>query len=120
MFFVQLQYKPDADLARFACRAEHIEYMIAALPYTKFGGPLLADQGDRSSGAIFVLDLPDRAAVEKFVANEPFFRNGLFESVLIRRWRQMAPEPFEGFMQVELKAERERRLAPGASMAQAS
>ena len=46
---------------------------------------------------------------EVFIANEPYTKGCLFESVTIHRWRQMVPEPEEGFLLKEL--ERQRNLA---------
>ena len=101
--------KPNAGALRAALRPAHIEYMLQAKDRTAFGGPLQHDDGATSRGSIFAIDFDSRADAEAFVANEPYNRGGLFESVIIHRWRQMVPEPYEGFLQEEL--ERERRLA---------
>ncbi len=102
LFSIVCTYKPDADLLRRPYREKHLEYMIAALPFTLFGGPFLLDNNVRSTGLVVVLDFPDRAAAEAFIAGEPYCRAGLFECVVVRRWRHMTGE----VLAQELKGER--------------
>jgi hypothetical protein len=49
------------------------------------GGALSAD-GTVWTGSANLIALPDRASVEAFVADEPFYKNGLFERVVIERY----------------------------------
>ncbi len=98
--------KPGSAVLRSSLRAEHLSYMMGVKDRTIFGGPLQDDLGATSIGSIFVLDLGSRADAEAFIESEPYKRGGLFETVMIRRWRQMAPEPVEGFLQEELTRER--------------
>lgn len=100
--------KQDSEDLRSRLRAVHIEYMIRIKDKTVFGGPLQDDSGARSLGSIFAAEFPSRVDAEAFIANEPYHKGGLFESVSIHRWRQMVPEPEEGFLLKEL--ERQRNL----------
>jgi uncharacterized protein YciI len=99
---------PGTQDLRLKARPDHIEYMIAVLDITVFGGPLRDDDDELSSGSIFCLKLPDRAAAQKFIDDEPYNRMGLFESVVIRRFRQMVPELKENHLLEELATERRR------------
>ncbi len=47
---------------------------------------------DSAIGTLFLINVADQAAAEAFTNNEPFHKVGVFESVLVRRWRQMQPE----------------------------
>ena len=47
-------------------------------------------------GTMFMIDVADRAAAVAFTEQEPFHKAGVFESVLVRRWRQMQPEIVPG------------------------
>ncbi len=47
-------------------------------------------------GTIFIVNVRNRAAAVAFTENEPFHQAGVFESVLVRRWRQMQPEVVPG------------------------
>jgi uncharacterized protein YciI len=37
------------------------------------------------------MEFPDRAAAEAFAAGDPYRKAGLFESVIIRRWKKVLP-----------------------------
>lgn len=89
--------------------AEHIEYMIAVKDRTVFGGPLKDDEGETTIGSIFAIDFEDRSAADKFIAGEPYTREGVFETPRIYRWGQMVPEVVEGALEQEL--ERQRAMA---------
>ncbi|MEO0773881.1 MAG: YciI family protein, partial [Pseudomonadota bacterium] len=51
-------------------------------------GPLLNDAGDMC-GSLVVLDVPDMAAAEAFVAGDPYGKAGLFESVELIPWNKV-------------------------------
>jgi hypothetical protein len=53
-----------------------------------------------------VLDLDRRAEVAAFLTSEPYTLAGLFESVLVRSFRQMVPENRPGLLEEELRRER--------------
>lgn len=98
--------KADGLPLRRAMRAVHLDYMIARRHLILFGGPLLDDDGGSALGSVIMLDLPDRDAVTAFLAEEPYSKAGLFEQVIIRRWRQMVPEPAPDTLARELARER--------------
>ncbi|NNN30026.1 hypothetical protein HLK59_06555 [Streptomyces sp. S3(2020)] len=50
-------------------------------------GPLLSEDGSAWTGTALLLELPDRGAVEALMADEPYARAGLYESVEIHDWR---------------------------------
>jgi uncharacterized protein len=111
VFFCCLD-RPGMVARRRATRAAHLEYMIQNNDKLVFGGPLDEPSDGHSVGSVYVLDLPDMAASWDFLAAEPYYRAGLFESVIVRPFRQMAPESEPGFLQAELA--RERALAEAA------
>jgi uncharacterized protein YciI len=51
------------------------------------GGPLMDDADERMIGSLLVFEADDRAAVERFVASDPYTREGIFERTEIRAWR---------------------------------
>lgn len=101
--------KPDSASLRARLRPTHIEYMLSVVDRTVFGGPLQEDDGATSRGSIFAVEFPGRAEAEAFIRNVPYYRGGLFESVTIRRWKQMVPEPEKGFLLAELDRERRKQ-----------
>lgn len=50
-------------------------------------GPLLSDDGTGWVGSATLVELPDRAAVEAMLADEPYQRAGLYADVEIHRWQ---------------------------------
>jgi uncharacterized protein YciI len=81
--------KPGIEEKRKAIHAEHIAHVRAAKDYgisITVGGPLVDDDGTTSIGSLMVLEAPDRAAVEQFNRADPFFRNGIWGAVEIRRF----------------------------------
>jgi len=89
LFSVHALDKPGIEEKRKAIHAEHVAHVRAAKNYgvsITVGGPLIADDGTMSIGSLMVLEAPDRAAVEKFNRDDPFFRNGIWGAVEIRRF----------------------------------
>jgi len=46
-------------------------------------GPLIADDGETMIGSLFLIEAPDRAAVERFNAADPFFAADIWDKVTI-------------------------------------
>ena len=51
------------------------------------GGPLLDEAGREMAGTLLVFEAVDRAAVDRFFAEDPYNKGGLFASVEIIPWR---------------------------------
>lgn len=51
-------------------------------------GALIEDDGTGGSGGILIVDTDDRKEAERFIANDPFSKAGLFEKVTVTRWRK--------------------------------
>jgi uncharacterized protein len=49
-------------------------------------GPLQSDDGELMTGSLFVLEASDRAAIDAFVANDPFTLQGVWDEVRISRF----------------------------------
>lgn len=105
--------KPNTRELRSRLRAPHIEYMLRVKDRTVFGGPIQEDDGETSCGSIFAIEFASRGHADAFIADEPYHRGGLFETVMIRRWRQMVPEIEEGFLLEELERERAKSISAG-------
>ena len=65
------------------------------------GGALLDDSGATRVGMVLAIDLPDRKAVEEFLADEPYNRAGIFECVVIRKFHRDDPKIFDGLIAAE-------------------
>lgn len=50
-------------------------------------GGVLSDDGELWEGSANLLALPSRADMDAFMADEPFYKNGLYERVVIERYK---------------------------------
>jgi uncharacterized protein YciI len=85
MFVLELSFAPD-DAERLAARPAHRERLAAlkADGVVVLAGPFADD-----SGALVVLDVPDRAAAEAVVAEDPYYSLGGVEVVYLRHWQPL-------------------------------
>ena len=90
LFAIHMLDRPESSRLRAAVSAAHREFVGRHLDSMYLGGPLLADDGQTIIGSLIIKDFPDRAAAEAFIADEPYNRAGLFESVIIRAFGPVA------------------------------
>lgn len=84
LFAIHMIDYPNAADLRAAHADAHAAYVGRHLDTMYLGGPLRSDDGQTNIGSLIIKDFPDRAAVNAFLADEPYTRAGLFESVMIR------------------------------------
>ena len=84
LFAITCHDKPGSLAIRQANRPAHLDF--AAHHRVVLGGPLL-DEAGQPCGSMLVLDAPDRAAAEAFVAGDPYGLAGLFDTVTIEGFR---------------------------------
>ncbi len=102
LYIIYQEDRPDGAAIRAATRDEHLAYLERHAGIVVLGGALLADDGVTRIGSVLVVNVPDRAAAERFSAEEPFRKAGLFASVKITRMRRgqwnpdAAPQTPEG------------------------
>ena len=84
LFAIQTADKPGMAEARAAIRQTHLDYLAAHADVVVLGGVTYGADGEKD-GSVWVVNLPDLAAAEAFVADEPFVRAGLFQWVRVRR-----------------------------------
>lgn len=84
LFAIHMLDRPESAELRAATSAAHREFVGRHLDAMYLGGPLLADDGETAIGSLIVMDFPDRETAVAFIADEPYNRAGLFESVTVR------------------------------------
>lgn len=94
LFVVMCTDKPASLEMRMAVRPQHLAYLKTYESQIKISGPLLDSEG-KSCGSLIILNVDDRAAAEGFAVSDPYAKAGLFESVVIRPFRQIC---YEGHM----------------------
>lgn len=84
--------KPGHAETRTGNRPAHAEHLKAHNDQLLLAGPLLSDDGAAMIGSLLVVEMPDRAAVDRFLAADPYTKAGLFQSVTVRPFRKVFPQ----------------------------
>ena len=81
--------KPGMDPTHDALADSHHRYLAdhGYLDHFIERGPLLSDDGSTWSGSALLVQLPDRVTVEAMLADEPFVRACMYESVEVHDWQ---------------------------------
>lgn len=93
-FTIRCTYGPDAMSKREGAMAAHLSWIADHKDMIRFAGPLQSDDGTTPTGTFFIVDAPDRAAAEAFIAGEGYNKAGMFADIEIKRyacskpWRQ--------------------------------
>lgn len=115
-WIVRGMLKSDGGVeARAAALEPHLAYLRASRDQIRFAGPLLEDAvaddgGEIARGSLTLLDAPDRAAAEAWIAEEPYNKAGAFDEVTVTRWsssmdfRQLDYPRTEGWQQFAITA----------------
>lgn len=104
MHFVVIGKDKAGGAHRRRHRAAHLEFVAGRQGDIVYAGPLI--EGGAMVGSLFVFDLPDGDALEAYLAADPYFAEGIFETVETYESRWMVPEREPGFLRAE--AERAR------------
>jgi uncharacterized protein YciI len=86
MFVLICVDHPGGLARRMAAREAHLAYVREHLAMVKLAGPLLDDAGEMA-GSMFILEAPDKAAVEAFSAADPYRLADVFARVETRAWK---------------------------------
>ena len=80
--------KPGIHPRRMELLQAHLDY-FAPFDTDRFiaRGGVMSDDGEEWQGSANLIVLPSRDAVMAFLADEPFYVNGLYESVLVERYK---------------------------------
>ena len=61
---------------RLKARAAHLDYVSGRQHLIIYAGPLI--EGGRMIGSVFIFDLQDRAALDRYLAGDPYFKDAIF------------------------------------------
>ncbi|GAB6387835.1 YciI family protein [Stutzerimonas marianensis] len=87
-YLIETFDKPDHQQLRRDTRDEHLRFLEANKTRLLACGAKLADDGSDLGGGLYIVDHETRTEAERFIAEDPFSRVGLFERVTITRWRK--------------------------------
>ena len=81
MQFLIKAYDGEGMLGRrMEVRPRHLEGMNAVLSHVIAAGGLLDEEG-RMKGSALVMEFPDRAALDDYLNNEPYVKEGVWQKV---------------------------------------
>jgi uncharacterized protein YciI len=84
--------RPDSSALRDQHRAAHVEFLNKHSKTIVFGGPMKNAPDGASTGAIIVVSCASRKEAEAFIGEDPFYRNGVYENVAVRAFKQVFPQ----------------------------
>ena len=91
LFALHALDRPGALALRLEHYAAHRAFVETDADYgitIALSGPLQTDDGETMIGSLFLIEAADRAAVEAFVAADPFTRAGVWGEVIITRFHR--------------------------------
>jgi uncharacterized protein len=87
LFVLHCLDAPGALERRMAARPAHLDYVRAQGSAVRLAGPLTSEDGATILGSLFVLEMDDRAAVDRFVAADPYTAAEVFAQVLVHPFK---------------------------------
>ncbi len=91
LFSILIFDEPGTAALRDEYRQRHLDYLKAFDDQTLFAGPFTTDDESADLGSLRLIDLPDRAAAERHVADEPYVTGGVQKRWRIDRWQPSVP-----------------------------
>lgn len=92
LFFIHCIDKPGSAEIRAANRSDHLAHLGSLGDRVFCAGPTLTEDGSGMTGSVLIIEFEDKAAAERFCADDPYAKAGLFEQVTIRPWRRVLPK----------------------------
>ena len=91
LFLIYRKDKPGNLQVRLTNYAAHLDYLAPHASHIVVGGPTLgAGTGTADTdmtGSFLILEAESWELAERFVADDPFTKAGLFSTTIIERWK---------------------------------
>ena len=91
-FVIYCLDKTGHQQIRAGNRPARLDYLKQHMAHIVAAGPLLDDAATGMIGSLLIVDFPDRAGADAFVAGDPYGKAGLFASVRVAPWRKTLPQ----------------------------
>ncbi|MFF1816085.1 YciI family protein [Kribbella sp. NPDC058245] len=86
-YFVYGRDRAGAGELKESLTPEHWTFMDGYAAELIARGPTLTPDGEDTTGSLHIVDLPTFEAVKTFAYDEPYYRGGVFDDVLICRFQ---------------------------------
>ena len=86
-FFCYHRDRPGSMALRTRLAEAHWSYMDTYADRLVARGPTL--DGERATGSVHIVDVPDPSAARAFAFDEPNYQAGVYRDVLLRRWHNL-------------------------------
>jgi hypothetical protein len=91
LFLVYRKDKPGSLDVRLSNYRAHLDYLRPYKDRLVVGGPTLGEgagtNDENMTGSFLILDAENWEVVERFLAEDPFSRAGLFSTTIVDRWK---------------------------------
>ncbi len=91
LFSILIYDEPNSAALRDELRKAHLDYLKKFDDQTLFAGPFTTDDESADLGSLRLIDLPNRAAAEKHIADEPYVMGGVQKRWKVNRWKPALP-----------------------------
>ncbi len=88
LFIATCVDRPQSLGKRLANRPSHLAWLESLGATVKAGGATLADDLKSPNGSMLIFEGESAAEVEALLAEDPYAKADLFESVTLKPWRQ--------------------------------
>ena len=102
LYIIYQEDGPGSPALRAEHKPAHFAYLEEHQDMLVLGGAMLADDDKARIGSVLIINVPKRAAADRFSENEPLRKAGTFKQVRITRMRRgqwnpdAAPNSVEG------------------------
>lgn len=93
LYILFMEDDPRKTRLRDELFEEHYAYLMANKDLLLLGGAQLQEDGTTRTGSVLILNVPERAIAEAFLAAEPYSKAGLFKTIRLTRMRRALWQP---------------------------
>ena len=86
-YFFYCRGRPGTEALAEELAEAHWSFMDGYAAAMIARGPTLTPDRTTWTGSMHIVDLPDARAAQVFAFQEPFYQAGVYDQVLVRRWR---------------------------------
>ena len=87
-YMIETFDKPDTGELRQQLRPAHLDFLEENKKMLLACGARLLDDGRTGAGSFYIGDVETREEAQAFIDGDPFTSGGLFERIVLNRWRK--------------------------------